>query len=69
MAKKTAVRRLTKMLPLSSEIREHVEKDDERTFEPRNVTPRPGFAAAIAAPVEPTAQESFEAELAREEEA
>jgi hypothetical protein len=35
----------------------------------RNVTPRQGFAAAIAAPVEPTAQESFEAELAQEEEA
>jgi recombination protein RecT len=70
MAKKTAVRRLTKMLPLSSEIREHVEKDDERTFETRNVTPRPGFAAALAAPVaEPSAQEAFEAELAQEEEA
>lgn len=70
MAKKTVVRRLTKMLPLSSEIREHVEKDDERTFETRNVTPRPGFAAALAAPAaEPSAQEAFEAELAQEEEA
>jgi hypothetical protein len=35
----------------------------------RDVTPRQGFAAAIAAPVEATAQESFEAELAQEEEA
>jgi recombination protein RecT len=67
MAKKTAVRRLAKMLPLSSELREHVEKDDERAFEPRNVTPRPGFAAALAAPVEQSSQEAFEAELAQEE--
>jgi hypothetical protein len=35
----------------------------------RDITPRSGFAAAIAAPVEATAQESFEAELAQEEEA
>lgn len=69
MAKKTVVRRLTKMLPLSSEIREHVEKDDERTFETRNVTPRPGFAAAISAPIGQTSEQSFEAELAQEEEA
>jgi recombination protein RecT len=81
MAKKTAVRRLTKMLPLSSELREHVEKDDERTFETRNVTPRPGFAAyaaaaasfdkpaALAAPAEQTSEQAFEAELAQEEEA
>ncbi len=35
--------------------------------EPRNVTPRPGFAAALAAPVEQTSQEAFEAELAQED--
>lgn len=35
----------------------------------RDITPRPGFAAALAAPVEAAAQESFEAELAQEEEA
>jgi len=38
MAKKTAVRRLSKMLPLSSEIMDHVTKDDDQ-FQMRNVTP------------------------------
>ena len=38
MAKKTAVRRLTKMLPLSSEIVSHIDRDDDR-LPPRNVTP------------------------------
>lgn len=40
MAKKTAVRRLSKMLPLSSEIMRHVERDDDQ-FTMRNVTPNP----------------------------
>ncbi len=40
MAKKTAVRRLSKMLPLSSEIMHHVERDDDQ-FSMRNVTPNP----------------------------
>lgn len=40
MAKKTAVRRLSKMMPLSAEIREAIEKDDHQ-FQPiRDVTPR-----------------------------
>lgn len=44
MAKKTAVRRLSKMLPLSSEIMRHVERDDDQ-FTMRNVTPSaPSFA-------------------------
>ena len=44
MAKKTAVRRLSKMLPLSSEIMRHVERDDDQ-FAMRNVTPAvPSFA-------------------------
>ena len=44
MAKKTAVRRLSKMLPLSSEIMRHVERDDDQ-FTMRNVTPAvPSFA-------------------------
>ena len=44
MAKKTVVRRLSKMLPLSSEIMSHVERDDEQ-FKMRNVTPSaPSFA-------------------------
>lgn len=40
MAKKTAVRRLSKMLPLSSEIMDHVARDDDQ-FAMRNVTPNP----------------------------
>jgi recombination protein RecT len=44
MAKKTAVRRLSKMLPLSSEIIRHIERDDDQ-FTMRNVTPAaPSFA-------------------------
>jgi len=44
MAKKTVVRRLSKMLPLSSEIMKHVERDDDQ-FKMRNVTPSaPSFA-------------------------
>jgi len=44
MAKKTVVRRLSKMLPLSSEIMQHVERDDDQ-FGMRNVTPSaPSFA-------------------------
>jgi len=35
----------------------------------RDITPRPGFAAAIAAPVDETSEQAFEAELAQEEEA
>jgi recombination protein RecT len=38
MAKKTAVRRLAKMLPLSPEFREAMEKDDDKLIE-RDVTP------------------------------
>lgn len=42
MAKKTAVRRLSKMLPLSSEIMQHVERDDDQfNGHPiRDVTPK-----------------------------
>lgn len=49
MAKKTAVRRLSKMLPLSSEIMEHVQRDDDQ-FGMRNVTPReaPSFMLPAA---------------------
>ena len=62
MAKKTAVRRLTKMLPLSSEIIEHIAKDDDR-LPPRNVTPtvkaapKDFFAASVPA-LETTSEES-----------
>lgn len=40
MAKKTAVRRLSKMMPLSSEIMEHVSKDDDQFSGMRNITPK-----------------------------
>lgn len=52
MAKKTAVRRLSKMLPLSSEIMQHVERDDDQ-FAMRNVTPeKPSFKLPEVAIVE-----------------
>lgn len=41
MAKKTAVRRLSKMLPLSSEVMDHVTRDDDQFDGFRNVTPAP----------------------------
>lgn len=58
MAKKTAVRRLSKMLPLSSEIMDHVSRDDEQ-FTMRNVTPTPpAFILPKAGPTsEPTIEE------------
>jgi recombination protein RecT len=53
MAKKTAVRRLSKMLPLASEIMDQVSKDDEQFSGMRNVT-RPvqidPFAKALPEP-------------------
>lgn len=48
MAKKTAFRRCSKWLPLSPELRERIEKDDE----PVNVTPEP----ARAEPINPFAE-------------
>ena len=47
MAKKTAVRRLAKMLPLSSEVMDHVTRDDDQ-FQTRNVTPRPPLIESMA---------------------
>jgi recombination protein RecT len=53
MAKKTAVRRLSKMLPLSSEIMQHVEADDDQFRNVRNVTPSaPPVFALPDAPAE-----------------
>lgn len=52
MAKKTVVRRLSKMLPLSSEIMDHVAKDDDQ-FQMRNVTPSFNAPERIAEPVNP----------------
>jgi recombination protein RecT len=63
MAKKTAVRRLSKMLPLSSEINEHITRDDDR-LPPRNVTPQvrtaPTDFFAASVPVIETANEESE---------
>lgn len=40
MAKKTAIRRVSKLVTLSPEIRDHIEAAEEREFQPiRNVTP------------------------------
>lgn len=49
MAKKTVVRRLSKMLPLSAELMNHIERDDEQ-FGVRNVTPTvaPSFVLPTA---------------------
>ncbi len=59
MAKKTAVRRLSKMLPLSSEIMQHVEADDHQFGGMRNVTPSapaPAFVLPDAAEEAPQEQ-------------
>jgi recombination protein RecT len=59
MAKKTVFRRCSKWLSLSPEIRTAFEKDDDK-LDMRDVTPRPGFAAAFAD--EPPAIEEPKAE-------
>jgi recombination protein RecT len=64
MAKKTAIRRLSKLLPLSVEIAEAMDKDDDRIAE-RNVTPVPRIAALpemIAEPEPETVSEEGGAE-------
>ena len=49
MAKKTVVRRLSKMLPLASEVQEHISTDDDSQFDRlKNITP-----AARAVPLDP----------------
>ena len=55
MAKKTAVRRLSKMLPLSSEVMDQVSRDDDQFAGMRNVTPAtpPSFVLPEAAIEEP----------------
>jgi len=70
MAKKTAVRRLSKMLPLASEIMEQVSKDDDQ-FTMRNVTRQPllqvdPFAKALPEP-QPETQEEQPAEVVESE--
>jgi recombinational DNA repair protein RecT len=58
MAKKTAVRRLSKMLPLASEIMDQVSKDDEQFTGMRNVSRREmPQILPIAAPVTAASQE------------
>jgi len=46
MAKKTSIRRLCKLLPLSSEITEHIDKDSDVALE-RDVTPVPQAALKL----------------------
>jgi recombination protein RecT len=46
MAKKTSLRRLCKLLPLASEIAEHIEKDGDVVLE-RDVTPKPTASLAL----------------------
>jgi recombination protein RecT len=55
MAKKTAIRRLSKLLPLSVEIAEAMDKDDDRLTE-RNITPVPRIAALPDMIAEPEAE-------------
>lgn len=72
MAKKTVFRRCSKWLQLSPEIRDALEKDGDRfdEFAPRNVTPKPGLAAALTPAIaQPTSEQLFEAELAEEDQA
>jgi recombination protein RecT len=69
MAKKTAVRRLSKMLPLSPEFRDALDKDDDRIE--RDVTPTPAqLPAPTTAPkkalfdaVQVPAQSNIESEV------
>jgi recombination protein RecT len=46
MARKTSIRRLCKLLPLSSEITEHNEKDGDVVLE-RDITPKPTASLAL----------------------
>lgn len=52
MAKKTSLRRLCKLLPLSSEIAEHIDKDNDVVLE-RDITPVPQAALKL-----PSAEEN-----------
>ena len=61
MAKKTAVRRLSKMLPLSSEIMQHVERDDDQFAGMRDATPRKNPFALPEATDTPAIAETHDA--------
>jgi len=63
MAKKTAVRRLSKMLPLSSEIMDHVTRDDDQFSGMRNATPRQAPAFVLPVADETPAIQTAEAEI------
>lgn len=60
MAKKTCVRRLCKMLPLSYEVADALDRDDDR-LEERNVSPRRTPAVSLALP-EPVIEQEPEPE-------
>lgn len=55
MAKKTSLRRLCKLLPLSSEIAEHIDKDNDVVLE-RDVTPVPQAALKLPSQEDATVQ-------------
>lgn len=55
MAKKTSLRRLCKLLPLSSEIAEHIDKDNDVVLE-RDITPVPQAALKLPSQENETAQ-------------
>ena len=48
MWKKSNIKRDSKMWPLSPEIRDAIEKEDDRMFAPRNVTPQPPMIESLA---------------------
>lgn len=74
MAKKTAFRRLSKMLPLSAEFRDAQDKDDENFVAPeRDVTPKMQARATpidpfatTPAPLEDAPEQAWEAEQSAE---
>ena len=55
MAKKTPLRRLVKLLPLSADIADAIDRDDDRVE--RNVTPSKGVRVPVLIPALPPAQE------------
>lgn len=55
MARKTSIRRLCKLLPLASEITEHIDKDNDVVLE-RDITPVPQAALKLPSQAEEVAE-------------